>query len=692
MKSRTSRPSVQRALFGAFGALLSLMLVFTAISLWGGSQIGDALTEINHHATPQMEKALEISAGVAELTAVAGQLNTAETPEERTQILERMEARVETVKGQLDALSKLSPKEAGQLSDDLRQLHMALVRLDGSVEERLILQRQFEAGVQEITAMIPALMNQLEVLIDDSYYDAAVAIERGGRANALINGLDRHRAALALKVSVLDAVGAVRAAASARHLGDVLSARGQFQRLAGQLSAEGASPELMEALGRLKALGHEGDDLFTLRFLALASHQSEIEALGEARGAANKLSVFTEQVATTGKALVSQSSEAAESVLVRTEWLLLAGGLLCTLVVLAVVFGYVRSRIVRRLSNLQDTMLALAGGNLDYPCEVTGDDELGRMAGAMEIFRTRQREIKELEAEAASARVEEAQRRRAGLDALANSFESGALNAVQSIVSEIETLKDAVREMLSVAEASAAAGEDTASASMRAAEGVQTVAGAAEEMSASIRQINERMNQAAQLTERVDTHARAADQQVGSLGAASAQIDEVVGLIKDIADQTNLLALNATIEAARAGDAGKGFAVVADKVKTLAGQSANATEAIAGHVQSVQQNSNQTASGISGIVEQVALLASVASEVSEIMSQQTTVTEEIARSTQQAAQNVHQASAQAARLGDIAQATRRSTSALEAVSSGLTHSAADLQRQVTEFIGQVRAG
>ena len=173
-----------------------------------------------------------------------------------------------------------------------------------------------------------------------------------------------------------------------------------------------------------------------------------------------------------------------------------------------------------------------------------------------------------------------------------------------------------------------------ASASEDAAENVQAVAAAAEELSASIREIGTQVNRASQIAGNAAKEATNTDSLVRGLADAAAKIGDVVKLINNIASQTNLLALNATIEAARAGDAGKGFAVVAGEVKSLANQTAKATEEISAQIGSVQQRTNQAVTAIRSIAGTIDQMNQISGSIAESVEQQESATREISRNIQ----------------------------------------------------------
>ena len=181
-------------------------------------------------------------------------------------------------------------------------------------------------------------------------------------------------------------------------------------------------------------------------------------------------------------------------------------------------------------------------------------------------------------------------------------------------------------------------------ASDSATENVNSVAGASEEMSASINEINGQVVNATKITADAVVEAKQASVAISELKGASETIGQVIGLIQDIAEQTNLLALNATIEAARAGDAGKGFAVVASEVKSLAAQTAKATEDIREQILAMQGGTDKTVVAIEGVAKTIDQISEITTTMSAAMEEQSAAMREIVQNTQSAAEKTNQSS------------------------------------------------
>jgi methyl-accepting chemotaxis protein len=220
---------------------------------------------------------------------------------------------------------------------------------------------------------------------------------------------------------------------------------------------------------------------------------------------------------------------------------------------------------------------------------------------------------------------------------------------------------------------------------------VQTVAAASEELSASIGEISRQVANAADIAGRAVEETRETDRTVQSLVEIASKIGEVIGLINDIAGQTNLLALNATIEAARAGEAGKGFAVVASEVKSLANQTAKATEDISAQIAAVQNVTKEAVDAIKRIGGTIAEVSSIATSIAGAVEEQGAATQEITRNTQQAATRTRDVSENISGVTSEADATGAAAEGVRTAAESLGQQADRLRGQVNDFLSKIRA-
>jgi len=369
--------------------------------------------------------------------------------------------------------------------------------------------------------------------------------------------------------------------------------------------------------------------------------------------------------------------------------MLAAGGFLLG-GVLALLLG---KGISRPMTAMCKAMRELAGGNFDVVLPGLGrPDELGEMAGAVEEFKLQAIAKAERDAAAQDAQSKATSAaRRSELIRFADDFEAAVGVIVSNVSASAVQLESAAGTLTRTAETTQGLSSRVAGASEEASSNMQSVAAATEELSMSVDEIGRRVRESNKIAEAAVIQAEQTDGRIGKLSRAAQQIGDVVKLITAIAEQTNLLALNATIEAARAGEAGRGFAVVASEVKSLASQTAKATDEISSHILGMQGATQESVAAIKEIGGTIAQISTIASAIASAVEQQSSATQEIARSVQNVAQGTQEAAANIMQVNRGATETGSASEEVLNSAKTLSSESTRLRAELDRFMANIRA-
>lgn len=721
------RFTISKKLFAGFVTQIGLVCVVGLIGLYFITEIETKLNEITDVSAPTVETADDLVMNIWEATKVAEEIIADEELEDvqalRTEFYEFEEAfkvtyqdleALVTDESLLDELARIEEVHGRYIENSTTMINAHIEELEEEAKADILLEGFDQIG-GELIIMLDEFANENEAEMQavENRGDALVASGQAtaSQLNDLLGSLFEEdypvvEAALKLQRIVMEMQDTAGEYMAIEDPADLPASLENFQALANGsqqyfdiLHALAESEEdksdavqLTETFERWVSTARQDEQLFDTHRDYLSAEQIADEFTEKLEMDADALADVLDVVGEKADSLNDSADEEAAAV-VGNAIAMIAAGIAGAAGIGLFLILFTNRTVIRDLNKISDVMTRFAENDLEHEVPGVGrPDEIGDMAGSVQVFKVNAVEMQRLQEEQKLAEARAEEERRKTMDNLASTFESTVLGIVDQVSTAASSLETTSVEMANSAAKTLVSAQEVDSKSSEASQSVDSVADNTDELSKSIVEISSQIDHSTRIAEKAVVEAQRSGEIINGLEQAVHSINSVVSLINDIAEQTNLLALNATIEAARAGDAGKGFAVVASEVKNLATQTAKATSSIIDEVASIQNESKEAVNAIQSIQTVIGEISDISTSIASAMEQQTAATNEISRSV-----DVTKVSSKtvANDIATVIDATRATESAAKQVldsSNGLVAQSSTLKEEVQEFLKKARMG
>ncbi len=700
---RVLRPrfGVRGSLFAAFAVIAGMAIVISAGAALVFRHLGGMMVDFSGRDIPRLAASLQLQAQSAMLAAQGPAVLSSQ---DEDALKEHSQSLAEIQKSTMDKLGEIIELGADKgvvnaLRETVKNINDATKSLSSAARERMeaaaqhnkayhalrSAQTSFEAAAGPVMldaqTQINAILGSADLSVDDAT-QAARTVEQLGNVIASGN-LAASDLTAALSANSSDTLDAIQS--------EFKATKAKVQSSFDVLPDNAGTKPLREAAQKLLALGEGKTGVFKVRQKELDSDDYGQTVLDETRKLNVGLGISVQQLVDGVQKETNGSTFQARQEISLATMVMLGLGIATLLGSVLFVWRYVGGNILRRISTLQRSMQRLSDGDLESEIYHSHQvDEIASMANALQVFRESMIQARALSADQDKDRIAKAERA-SRMEARIVEFEATVRTALDNLQSSANSMQTTAQSMATTADQSSALVSAVASAAEETSVNVQTVSAGTEELSSSIAEISRQVVSSSEIARKAVDEAGATDSTVQGLADNASRISVVVDLIQVIASQTNLLALNATIEAARAGEAGRGFAVVASEVKSLASQTAKATDEIRAQIASMQDVTASAVAAIRKIGGTIGEINDVTTAIAAAVEEQGAATREIARNIQHAAGGTSEVSSNIVGVSTASVQAGAAASQVLDASSALRSEADVLRAEIDAFLTNIRA-